>query len=159
MSKILIVYYSRTGITRKVAEALAIKINATVEEIKDTFDRSGAKGYLLAGRDATFKNLTMLETSHVKPQDFDLVIVGTPVWSWTMSVAIRTYLTEQKSKFKKVAFFCTMGSNGDKRTFIEMTGIVNQLPIATMALKTKQVFTDNYENEIQQFVNELNILE
>jgi menaquinone-dependent protoporphyrinogen IX oxidase len=142
--KILVVYYSRTGFTKKLAEFIAKKINASLEEIRDTVDRSGAKGYLLAGRDATFRRLTKLEKPNYNPADFDLVVIGTPIWSWNMSAPIRTYLHEYKAQLKQAAFFCTMGDNGDERAFKEMAEIIGKKPIAVLSLKTKEVITDSF---------------
>jgi menaquinone-dependent protoporphyrinogen IX oxidase len=90
--KILVAYYSRTGTTKKVGDAIAEKFNADVEDIKDTVDRSGAKGYLVSGRDAMKRKLTKLEPIKFNPKEYDLVIIGTPIWAWNMSVPIRTYL-------------------------------------------------------------------
>lgn len=144
MKNTLIVYYSRTGITKKLADFVANKIGVTTEEIKDTVSRTGAVGYLLAGKDATLRRLTKIETPKLNPADFDLVIIGTPVWAWTMSTPIRTYLEEYKSQFKEVAFFCTMGGNGDKKAFKEMEEIIGKKPTATLALKTKEVVDNNF---------------
>ena len=113
--KILIAYYSRTGTTKKVAEVLGIKLNADIEEIKDTVDRVGAKGYLLSGRDATLRRMTTIEPMQKNPADYDLVIIGTPIWSWNLSVPVRTYLEQHKTEFKNIALFCGMGGSGDKR--------------------------------------------
>ncbi len=142
--KIIIVYYSRTGFTKKLAEFIAKKINVGVEEIKDTVDRAGAMGYLLAGRDATLRRLTKLEKLSHNPADFDLVVIGTPIWSWNMSAPIRTYLHEYKNQIKQAAFFCTMGDNGDERAFKEMGEIIGKKPVAILSLKTKEVVTDNF---------------
>src|SRR3990172_13104609 len=105
MKKILVAYYSRTGTTRKVAELIAQKLGAELEEIKDTVDRSGIKGYLLSGRDATLKRLTELYPIAKNPADYDLVLVGTPIWSWNVSAPIRTYVTQQKNNLKSIAYF------------------------------------------------------
>ncbi|MEI6596607.1 MAG: flavodoxin [bacterium] len=139
MKNILIVYYSRTGITKKLVDYIAKKIGAETEEIKDTVNRAGAVGYLLAGKDATLRKLTKLETPKLNPTNFDLVIIGTPIWSWNMSAPIRTYLEERKGQFKEVAFFCTMGGSGDERAFKEMMEIINKKPAVVLSLKTKEV--------------------
>jgi len=147
MKKILIAYYSRTGTTKKVAEFLAEKLGADCEEINDTVDRAGAKGWLISGRDATQRKLTVLEQLQKNITDYDLVIIGTPIWSWNMSAPIRTYVSEHKDEFTQVAFFCTMGGSGDKRAFKEMAGIIGNNPIATLALTTKEVVTNNFQEK------------
>ena len=152
--KTLVVFYSRTGTTKKVAEAIAQKTGADLEEIKDTANRSGAMGYVRSGRDAMRKKLTKLEPLLKNPADYDLVVIGTPIWGWNVSAPVRTYLTEQKEKFlpeadKKVAFFCTMGGSGDKNAFSEMEKIIGKEPVATLALTTKEVVKNDYSQAIE----------
>jgi flavodoxin len=45
------------------------------------------------------------------PAEYDLIIVGTPVWAWSPSAAIRTYLVKNDLSGKKVALFFTLDSN------------------------------------------------
>jgi hypothetical protein len=59
--KALVVYYSRTGNTEKVALELANELNADIERIIDTKDRSGAIGYLVAGKETTQKVPAQIE--------------------------------------------------------------------------------------------------
>ena len=42
----LVVYYSRSGTTRKIAEALSEALNANIEEIVEANDRAGFFGYV-----------------------------------------------------------------------------------------------------------------
>jgi flavodoxin len=150
--KTLVVFYSRTGTTKKIAEAIAVRTGADLEEIKDTVDRSGAMGYIQSGRDAMKKKLTKLEPLKCDPDQYDLVVIGTPIWGWNMSVPVRTFITEQKEKFRKVAFFCTMGGSGDKKAFSEMEKIIRMKPIGTLALKTKNVAVDKFSVEFEGFI-------
>lgn len=156
--KTLIVYYSRTGATRKVTEVLAGKLAAEVEELKDTVDRSGAVGYLTAGRDATLKRLTKLEPVKHDPAAFDLVLIGTPTWSWNLSAPVRTYLEEQKNNLPKVAFFCTMGGSGDSRARKDLEKIIGREALAELSLFTKEVFKNEFEGKVDVFVEAINKL-
>jgi flavodoxin len=150
--KILVTYYSRTGTTRKVAEALAQKMGAELAEIKDTMDRSGVLGYLKSGRDAMKRLTTKLEPTNHNPAAYDLVVVGTPVWAGNMSTPVRTYLVEQKNNFKAVAFFCTMGGENSSKTFPEMAELCAQKPLATLALRTKEVVKGEFMGKVEEFV-------
>lgn len=149
--KVLVVYYSRTGTTKKVAEAMAKQCNADIDEIIDLKNRKGPLNYLIAGKDAGMRNLTKIKTKK-KPSRYSLVIIGTPIWNWKMAPAVRTYLT--KNKFKKIAFFCTMGKNGDRKTFIEM-GELNKKPEDTIAFTTKEVNEKLFEQRMELFLDEL----
>jgi len=46
--KTLVVYYSRTGKTKFVAEKIAVELKADVEEVVDLKSRSGRFGFLKA---------------------------------------------------------------------------------------------------------------
>lgn len=153
--KTLIVYYSRTGNTKKIALEIGQKLNTEIEEIEDTAVRSGMKGYLLAGRDAMQKNLTILKPTTKNPADFDLTIIGTPIWGWNMSVPMRTYITNKKDSFKNVAFFCTMGRSGDDKAFAEMEEIIGKKPVATLSLLTKDVVKNNFAEKLEKFISEV----
>lgn len=154
---ILIVYYSRTGTTKKVAEYLRTKLQCDIEEIFDTKDRSGTIGYLIAGRDAMQKNLTTIKALTKNPADYDLVIIGTPVWAWTMSTPIRTFITENKNNLKNIACFCTMGSSGDAPTFEHIQSLANKPSVAQLALKTKDVLDGTYPEATDKFITNLEI--
>ncbi len=151
----IVAFYSRTGTTKKVAEAIAEKIGADIEEIKDTVVRSGAMGYLRSGRDAMKKRLTKIEPVKLAADHYDLVIIGTPIWGWNISSPARAYITEQKDKFKKVAFFCTMGGSGDKRAFPEMEKIIGRKPEVTLALRTTDVVKENFSDKVEKFAEKI----
>jgi flavodoxin len=147
--KVLVVFYSRTGNTRKVAEALASHIKADSEEIFDTKDRSGIAGYLHGGRDAVKKELTVIKDITKKPGKYDLVIIGTPVWAGRMAPAIRTYICGHKKDFNEVAFFCTLGGSGAQKTFSEMALVTEKTPEGQMEFYTKEVVQGAFVDKLK----------
>ncbi|MBI4726720.1 hypothetical protein HY768_05790 [candidate division TA06 bacterium] len=149
--RILIAFYSRTGFTKKACLELAQKLGADTEEIVDTTSRKGAIGWLYAGRDAIRKISTTIGPLQKDPAAYDLVVLGTPVWAWTLTPAIRAYLEQNKGKIKQAAFLCTMGGSGDDGAFRGMEKLLGQKPLATLALKTKQVAGNQYAGEIDEF--------
>lgn len=155
MAKILVIFYSRTGATKKVAKTIADLLQCDIEEIFDIKDRGGAMGYLMAGRDATLKNLTTIKETVEDPSLYDLTIIGTPVWAFTMATPIRTYIVGNKEKLKKVAFFCTEGGSGGRRAFREMETLCGQKPIAMLELLTKEVARNECAGKLKNFVNEI----
>lgn len=43
------------------------------------------------------------------PSNYDLLIIGTPIWSSNLSAPVRTYITQNRGKFHNLAFFITAG--------------------------------------------------
>lgn len=151
--KVLIVYYSRTNTTKKVAEVLKIKLEADTEEIIDLTKRIGGVGFIRGGKDAMFSRPTRIAASQHDPGSYDLVIVGTPVWVGTMSPAVRTYLEQNSRYFKNVAFFSTQGSKETQKVMLSMRSMVEIEPLAELQLTTKEVLRAEYAQELDNFIN------
>lgn len=123
MSDILVVYYSRSGKTRWVAEQIARTLGADLEEIREQKDRSGALGWLSGGRDAMKKTPAELVSTHTT-EGKRIVIVGMPVWAFQPPTAVRAYLSKADLAGRKVCAFCTFDGSGDERTLAETGKLV-----------------------------------
>lgn len=153
--KILVVFYSRSGRTKKIAETISDILKCDKEEIFDTKNRKGIPGFLSAGTDANLRRLTAIKETKNNPSLYDLVVIGTPVWSSNISTPIRTYLTLHKEDFKNVAFFCTrLGSDADK-VFTDMEGICQKTPIASLELTSREVARNQYMQKVKEFIKNL----
>jgi menaquinone-dependent protoporphyrinogen IX oxidase len=51
--------------------------------------------------------LAVIKPTMYNPSDYDLVIIGPPIWTSRVSTPVRTYIEENKAKFKRAAYFCT----------------------------------------------------
>jgi flavodoxin len=153
--KVLVAYYSRTGTTKIAADELAQRLGADVEVISDAKNRQGLFGWLGAGRDASRKSKTVIGTLKYDPAAYDLVVLGTPVWAWNMTPAIRTYILANRERFKRVAFFCTMGKNGDVKTFAGMADLCGRKPLATMALRAEEVKIRQFHSMVNRFLGDI----
>lgn len=131
--RILVVYHSRTGYTRRVAKGLARRLQADLEEIV-TEPRPGPLGYLLCALEALGELRTEIRTPQHDPSSYGLVVIGSPVWFWRLSSPVRTYLAARRRRLPRVAFFCTMGGSGAQGVFDAMARISGKLPVATLAL-------------------------
>ncbi len=113
--KSLIVYYSRSGNTRFVAEKISREIGGDIEEIIDIKRRKGPLGFVIGGFDATRGRVTKIAEIKKSPRDYDLIVVGTPMWNKRITPAVRTYLKNNNFSGKKVALFSTsLGSQSDR---------------------------------------------
>jgi flavodoxin len=151
----LVVYYSRTGTTRQVAERIAELLDADLGEVTDLKDRSGAWGFVVGGKDARFKKPTEIGEPAQAPADYDLVAIGTPVWAWTVTPAIRTYLTRHREELPEVAFFLTTGGTGMESTFETLEELCGKPPRAMLGLRQKDVLKGDPEAETAAFVDVL----
>lgn len=154
--KTLVVYYSRTGNTRKLAEALAAKLRADVDEITTPDNRSGLLGYLKAGREGMLKKTPRINTPPKNPSDYDVVVVGTPIWGFNLASPVRTYLRQNKGAIKKTAFFCTMSVSAYENTFRDMEAECELAPKTTLAVTEKQLADASFTSKVADFASKLN---
>jgi flavodoxin len=104
---ILTVYYSRSGNTKKVAETISNTIGGDLEEITESRSRAGPLGFLLSGREAQGEITSTINSLKYDPSNYDLLIIGTPIWAGKISSPVRTYLKKVVGKTNKVAYFAT----------------------------------------------------
>jgi len=142
--KSLVVYYSRTSITKRLAEDIASKTSSDIEEIKSKVNYSGKIGYARGGKDAITEKIVELEELKYNPQDYDMVYLGAPVWASRAANPLISYLKQNEGKFKNVKFFMTAGSSGFESTFEQMEKYSIK-PQKTLALTTKEVKKNDYD--------------
>jgi flavodoxin len=138
--RILVVYYSRTGHTERVARRLAEALgDADLEPIHDRAHRAGPLGFLRSAYQAVTRALVDLEPATHDPRDYDLVVIGTPVWGAMPASPVRSYLWRHRDVLPELAFFCTCGGRGSDKTFAELARLADDKPLATLALREDQL--------------------
>ncbi|MCD6107425.1 MAG: hypothetical protein J7J57_04380 [Caldisericaceae bacterium] len=158
MKKTLIVFYSRTGNTKKIAQEVAKLVPGDIEEIIDEKNRNGLLGWLISGMDAFLKKYTSIKQPEKNPSQYDIVIIGTPIWATNISTPIRTYMHNYKDGFKNTAFFCTSAGDRPKDTlkiFKDMEKLCSKNPVALVSFSQKDVKANSFE-KIKEFAKKLN---
>ncbi|MFX1317335.1 MAG: flavodoxin family protein [Promethearchaeota archaeon] len=115
MLKILIVYYSLTGNTKFIAEAIKEAINADILELKPVKELNaiGRMKFFWGGYQAIMKKKPKLKGFYLDPLEYDLIFLGTPVWAWRYSPPIHSFLSKFDLKGKDVALWMCCGGNGE----------------------------------------------
>ena len=87
------------------------EINADILELKPEkeLNSESSMKYFWGGYQATMKKKPKLNPITVNPLDYDLIIIGTPVWAWTFSPPIRSFISMFDLSGKKVALWMCNG--------------------------------------------------
>jgi flavodoxin len=152
MSNVLVVYYSRTGGTRQVAQTLADALGADVEEIVDTRERKGFWGYLRAGLGAMLAKPAAIQEPVRDPAAYRLVVVGTPVWSSSVSTPVLAYFKRRGQAIPRAAFFLTHGGSGAERVFRQMEALCGKRPVASLALRMIELPASRSNEKVEAFL-------
>lgn len=113
--KKIVLYYSKTGNTKHIAETIAKEIKADILEIKREKDLEGTGFgmYMKGGFEAMTKRKAKIKPLEKDIQNYELIFLGSPVWAWRMNPVIRSLLNEENFTGKKFALFCCCSSEGN----------------------------------------------
>ena len=107
--KKLIVYFTYTGNTRKIVDKITEKIDCDILEIKTVIPYSTDYDTVVNDEQNSeaSNHLPEIQNIDVKLDEYDEVIIGTPVWWYRPVPAIRTFLTQNDLSGKKIIPFAT----------------------------------------------------
>lgn len=118
--KTIVIYYSYGNHTRMIAEKIKEKLNCDILEIKPIEPYSTDYQTVV---DETVDNLQAkklreIEDININLDDYEKVVLGTPVWWYTITPPIRTFLMKYNLNGKIVYPFATnagwLGSTFDE---------------------------------------------
>jgi flavodoxin len=148
---VLVVYYSRTGNTRKVAQQIVAGLDADFEEIRTVDDLRGGIGWWKAGFRALIGRPEAIEPAAKDPSAYDLVVIGSPIWM-KLTPPVRTYLKCNAGRFQRAAFFVTHGGSGENKAFAEMSRLTGCAPVATLEVKEAELASGAWLGKVDAFV-------
>jgi flavodoxin len=126
--KTAIIYYSLSGNTKKVADALRLEFTkkgkVDLFEIKP-LDESN--NFFQQSKRAFLKRDAKIYDIQTDLSEYDLVCLGTPVWAFGPAPAMRAYLKMCSGvSGKTILLFLTSGGMGNSRCFKEMESILKE---------------------------------
>lgn len=110
--KTLIIYYSLSGHTKDIAAKIQKMTGGDMYEIK-TVDKLNTVPwfYLILRQQLKDKKYPALSGELPDLSRYDTIFVGSPVWWYTVSTPMLSFLQQADFKGKKVVPFSTQGSN------------------------------------------------
>ncbi len=120
--KILVAYFSASGVTAKVAHKLADAIGADIFEIKPEVPYTSAD---LDWRDDNSRSSIEMRDEISRPaisekvedmRQYDLLLVGFPIWWYVAPTIINTFLESYDLSSKTIVPFATSGGSGMGKT-------------------------------------------
>ena len=109
--KSLIVYYSYRGNTKRIAEAVQQKIGGDILRIETVVPYGNNYNQIVnQGQEEVNRGYCpKIKDVNVDWDQYDTIILGTPVWWYTFAPAMHTFLKAQDWKGKTVYPFATNG--------------------------------------------------
>ena len=130
MSKVLVAYFSASGVTAKVARELAAVENGDLFEIKPETPYTAAD---LDWRDKQSRSTVEMADPDCRPATtgcvedmarYDVVFVGFPIWWGREPSVVDTFLDAYDFDGKKIVPFCTSGGSDIGKTAERIQALV-----------------------------------
>lgn len=115
--KVLVVYYSKSGNTEAIAKMLQEKTGGDIYEIETvrTYTRERPAAADIPKEERETGNLPELKGTLPDVSQYDVILIGSPIWWYTVSTPVMTFLRDTDFQGKTVAGFYTVA--GDGRNF------------------------------------------
>ncbi len=118
--KTLVVYYSASGSTKKVAEGIAQNLNADLFEIEpvDTYTSDDLNWTDSNSRvtrehnDESLRDIKLKNTKVSNWDNYDTVLIGYPIWWGIAAWPVNNFVKDNNFTGKIVIPFCTSASSG-----------------------------------------------
>ena len=124
--KTLVVYYSKTGTTRTVAQAVAKEKNCESDEV--LYDEKAKS----------------IENA-LDPSGYDCVVLLAPIWAFALARPMKMYLAKHKSSIKRYCLIVTCGSFGLRGCIRNCISAIGANPEVALKFKSKHVKQGNYD--------------
>ncbi len=146
--KTLIVYYSYTNNTEKVAKKIAELKKYDILKLEPLVDYSTDYQKVVDEEEAKMdsEEIVELKPINIDLNQYDRIILGTPVWWYTMAPVVRSFLHTHNLNDKQVIVFITNGgwlghTVNDIKKYCEIESYIN-LPFNGDKIKDAQVLSD-----------------
>lgn len=159
MSKILVAYFSASGVTKNAAEKLAKAANADLFEIKPVRPYTDAD---LDWTDKKSRSTVEMNDLSSRPEiankcenmgSYDVVFVGFPIWWYVEPRIIDTFLESYDFSKKTVIPFATSGGSGLGKTAENFKKILG----ANTTVKDGKLLTRASETDVSSWVKSLGL--
>ncbi len=153
MKKAIFIYFSYSGDNEKFAKLLENQVNCDTLRIipEKKYTSSTIKILFQGGNESLRKKSPSIESYDFNPENYDLIIIGTPVWAWTLAPVMRTFLTRTQLKNKNIVLTCTHRGKPGKT----IEHLVELIPESNILI-TKEFHAPVENNsEINNFISNL----
>lgn len=151
----LVAYYSMSGNTRRIANEIRQATGADIEEITEVKPRKGVTGAIRALFDAVAGRTPPILVASRDPSDYDLLVIGGPVWAGKVAAPVRTYAKRYAARVPHVAFFCTEGGRGAETAFADLQKLCGRVPEATLVVDSEHLPEVEHHVALSMFASQI----
>lgn len=151
MSKVLVVVYSYTGTSRRVAELLSSQQGWPLGTVAEIRPRRGAEGNLRCILDSLLRRRPPVRYDGPPPEDFDLVVLVAPIWLLRLAGPMRSFVGRSGRALRRVAVLSVMGGQGAPNAAAEIAALCGSTPLLAAAVTQREADDGSCAGLLQSF--------
>jgi flavodoxin len=157
-SKLLVVYFSWSGNTKKVAEAIQTQTDSDIFEIVPVIPYSDDYDTVvdLAQEEQKGNARPAISGSIDNINDYDVIYVGFPNWWGDMPMILYTFFDSYDLSGKTIAPFCTSGGSGLSNTVNEIKELEPNATV-TDGLHIGSSSASNPDNAVSDWLSKIGL--
>ncbi|MET3494428.1 flavodoxin family protein [Variovorax boronicumulans] len=159
MNNVLVIVYSYTGTSRKVAELLCCQQSWPLAEVTDARPRRGTLGNWRCMLDSLLRRRPAFRYDGPPPSDFDAVVLVSPIWMLQLAGPMRSFVASQRDRLPEVAVLSVMGGQGGPNAAAEIATVLGRAPILSSAVTMREVQDGSCALRLQAFGTAVGIAE
>jgi hypothetical protein len=159
MSEILVISYSDTETSRRLAQILCKQQGWPMAEISEVHPRCGFSGQISCLLDSWMHRRPSICYSGPPPNEYDAVVLVSPVWSWRLAGPVRSFIKLMNEQLPDLAMISVAKSWKAGNVIAEISSLTGYSPVSSATFTPDEVNNESCLERLQIFCQETEIAE
>jgi hypothetical protein len=148
MSKVLIIVYSLTGTSHRLAETMAATRQWPLAEIRDATPGRTPWRCMI---DSLLRRHPAIRYEGPDPRSFDAVVLISPIWVGRLASPMRSFVTQSAATLPRSAIVSVMRGDGAPAALVEVSRLLQRAPILDAEFTQREVEDGRFGERLQAF--------
>ncbi len=153
MKDVLVVFFTRTGNSERLAEEISIKLHGDVDEIKSKVKYIGISGFIRAGYRSMTKKIDQIEFQK-DPSKYKIIVLVSPIWSSNIPPAIRSYINKNKEDLKNYGLIINGTMKENKKAYENFKELLGN-PISEYVADNSNIDYEICQKDLEDFADKI----
>jgi hypothetical protein len=148
----LIIFYSLTGNSRRLAQLVSAQSGWPVGEIVEKRPRAASGwGFARCVLDSVFHRRPAVHYRGPEPGSFTSVVLIAPIWMEELAGPMRSFVANEKEHLRRIAVLTTMGGRGGSNAVAEIAALAGRDPVLSEAVTARAVADGSCAQGVEAF--------
>ena len=151
MSKTLVIAYSYTGTSRRLAGLLCAQQGWPAGDVVELRPRAGAWGTLRCVLDSVLRRQPSVRYVGPPIKDYDSAVLIAPIWLGRLAGPMRSFIANYADSLPDIAVISVVGTNGTPSAAAEVARLAERTPLLAAAFLSREIEEGSCASRLQAF--------